>query len=149
MKWHHLLYQGSLRRSFSYLQPLAPSLQGQTGLSPRLEALPAELQDMVFKNLHPLINPPQTCTRSLPARLWRDLLFYGLVLPWLWDWTYPPYRAALRHPMRWTFRHLKQKKSGMGRDLCEPLHKWTCSNRGNLWSMLPFACGIVGGSGDY
>ncbi|KAH1577985.1 hypothetical protein KXW39_008236 [Aspergillus fumigatus] len=40
---------------------------------------------MVFKNLHPLINPPQTCTRSLPARLWRDLLFYGLVLPWLWD----------------------------------------------------------------
>ncbi|KAH1390722.1 hypothetical protein KXX49_002760 [Aspergillus fumigatus] len=85
MKWHHLLYQGSLRRSFSYLQPLAPSLQGQTGLSPRLEALPAELQDIVFKNLHPLINPPQTCTRSLPARLWRDLLFYGLVLPWLWD----------------------------------------------------------------
>ncbi|KAH1283543.1 hypothetical protein KXX48_002253 [Aspergillus fumigatus] len=85
MKWHHLLYQGSLRRSFSYLQPLAPSLQGQTGLSPRLEALPAELQDMVFKNLHPLINPPQTCTRSLPARLWRDLLFYGLILPWLWD----------------------------------------------------------------
>ncbi|KAH2160066.1 hypothetical protein KXW33_005286 [Aspergillus fumigatus] len=40
---------------------------------------------MVFKNLHPLINPPQTCTRSLPARLWRDLLFYGLILPWLWD----------------------------------------------------------------
>ncbi|KAH1375050.1 hypothetical protein KXX16_009423 [Aspergillus fumigatus] len=83
--WGDQKVYGSLRRSFSYLQPLAPSLQGQTGLSPRLEALPAELQDMVFKNLHPLINPPQTCTRSLPARLWRDLLFYGLVLPWLWD----------------------------------------------------------------
>ncbi|KAG2003841.1 hypothetical protein GB937_009333 [Aspergillus fischeri] len=76
---------GLTQEILSYLRPLPPSLQGQSGLSLGLEALPTELQDMVFKNLHPFINPPQTCTRSLPSRLWRDLLFYRQILPWLWD----------------------------------------------------------------
>ncbi|KAF5861574.1 hypothetical protein ETB97_012824 [Aspergillus alliaceus] len=69
----------------SYLQPLPPSSQGQSGLSRKLEALPTELQDMIYKSLHPFINPEQTCTRSLPPRLWRDLLFNRQILPWLWD----------------------------------------------------------------
>ncbi|KAE8395808.1 hypothetical protein BDV23DRAFT_144852 [Aspergillus alliaceus] len=69
----------------SYLQPLPPSSQGQSGLSLKLEALPTELQDMIYKSLHPFINPEQTCTRSLPPRLWRDLLFNRQILPWLWD----------------------------------------------------------------
>jgi hypothetical protein len=40
---------------------------------------------MIYKNLHPFINPEQTCTRCLPSRLWRDLLFNRQILPWLWD----------------------------------------------------------------
>ncbi|GFF34306.1 contactin [Aspergillus udagawae] len=76
---------GLTQEILSYLRPLPPSLQGQSGISLELEALPTELQDMIYKNLHPFINPKQTCTRSLPSRLWRDLLFNQQILPWLWD----------------------------------------------------------------
>ncbi|RAQ46461.1 hypothetical protein AFGD_000221 [Aspergillus flavus] len=76
---------GLTQEILSYLQPLPPSLRGQTGLSPELEALPAEIQDMIYNNLHPFVNPGQTCTRSLPSGLWRDMLFNRHILPWLWD----------------------------------------------------------------
>jgi hypothetical protein len=76
---------GLTQEILSYLRPLPPSLQGQSALSLELEALPTELQDMIYKNLHPFINPEQTCTRCLPSRLWRALLFNWQILPWLWD----------------------------------------------------------------
>ncbi|KAF4220394.1 hypothetical protein CNMCM8980_009670 [Aspergillus fumigatiaffinis] len=76
---------GLTQEILSYLRPLPPSLQGQSALSLKLEALPTELQDIIYKNLHPFINPEQTCTRCLPSRLWRDLLFNRQILPWLWD----------------------------------------------------------------
>ncbi|KAF7166705.1 hypothetical protein CNMCM5623_000249 [Aspergillus felis] len=76
---------GLTQEILSYLQPLPQPLQEQSGISLKLAALPTELQDMIYKNLHPFINPEQTCTRSLPSRLWRDLLFNQQILPWLWD----------------------------------------------------------------
>jgi hypothetical protein len=69
----------------SYLPPLPRPLKGQPGLFLALEALPTELQDMIYNNLHPFVNPEPTCTRSLPSRLWRDMLFNRQILPWLWD----------------------------------------------------------------
>ncbi|OGM47771.1 hypothetical protein ABOM_003215 [Aspergillus bombycis] len=78
---------GLTQEILSYLQPLPLSLQeqSQSGCSLELETLPIELQDIVYTNLHPFINPEQTCTRRLPPRLWRDLLFNRQILPWLWD----------------------------------------------------------------
>ncbi|KAE8416500.1 hypothetical protein BDV36DRAFT_284520 [Aspergillus pseudocaelatus] len=76
---------GLTQEILSYLQPLPPSLQGQPGLSLELEALPTEILDMIYNNLHPFVNPGQICTRSLPSSLWRDMLFNRHVLPWLWD----------------------------------------------------------------
>ncbi|KAE8380574.1 hypothetical protein BDV26DRAFT_279480 [Aspergillus bertholletiae] len=40
-----------------------------------VEALPNELQDMFYNNLHPFVNPMQICDRSLPSWMWRDMLF--------------------------------------------------------------------------
>lgn len=76
---------GLTQEILSYLQPLPPSLQRQSGLSLELEKLPIEIQDMIYNNLHPFVNPGQTCTRALPSSLWRDMLFNRQILPWLWD----------------------------------------------------------------
>ncbi|KAB8258127.1 hypothetical protein BDV32DRAFT_160064 [Aspergillus pseudonomiae] len=78
---------GLTQEILSYLQPLPPSFQEQpeSGLFLKLETLPTELQDIIYANLHPFINPEQTCTRLLPSRRWRDLLFNRQILPWLWD----------------------------------------------------------------
>ncbi|KAK6835713.1 hypothetical protein RU639_001826 [Aspergillus parasiticus] len=76
---------GLTQEILSYLRPLPPSLQGQPKLSLALEALPTEIQDMIYNNLHPFINPEPTCTRYLPSSLWRDMLFNRHILPWLWD----------------------------------------------------------------
>ncbi|KAE8144894.1 hypothetical protein BDV25DRAFT_165856 [Aspergillus avenaceus] len=75
---------GLTREILSYLQPL-PSLQSHSRLFLELEALPTELQDMIYNDLHPFINPQQICNRSLPSMVWRDLLFNRQILPWLWD----------------------------------------------------------------
>ena len=48
-----------------------------------IRRLPAELQDLIFKEFHPWRNPPLACTRLVDPINWRAL--FKDLLPWLWD----------------------------------------------------------------
>src|SRR5271168_4523146 len=71
----------------SFLEPLKnnESLEHKSGASEISVRLSTEVVDLIIKWLPPFENPPRTVTRILPPSVWRDFLFSGKLLPWLWD----------------------------------------------------------------
>jgi hypothetical protein len=75
--------EGLTREILSHLLPLPKRVTQDHELP--LFILPTEMIEKIYDNLHPFVNPPLACTRTLAPEIWRDLLFHGRLLPWLWD----------------------------------------------------------------
>ncbi|KAI0467190.1 hypothetical protein F4859DRAFT_279079 [Xylaria cf. heliscus] len=59
-----------------------------TGLFSRIQRLPQELVDRIIECLEPFEEdkgPSLQVTRILPPRVWKQILFSGHLIPWLWD----------------------------------------------------------------
>lgn len=77
---------GNLRRIPAGEKHPAPGL---ASLAAKLEKAPREIQDMCLCYLEPFIDESLVCTRALPPVWWRDALFRGGIIPWLWDCEFP------------------------------------------------------------
>lgn len=79
------------REVLAFLRPLPTEPSPEFDRSSRhllggqVSQLPVELQDMIYDQLHPFVNPSLECTRQISADIWRSLLFDGRLFPWLWD----------------------------------------------------------------
>ncbi|KAK7756932.1 hypothetical protein SLS62_000948 [Diatrype stigma] len=51
----------------------------------RVGQLPAELQELVEDQMEPFVDESLLCTRAFPPLWWREKLFEGNIIPWLWD----------------------------------------------------------------
>lgn len=47
--------------------------------------LPGSVVAKCLLALEPFVNPPLQCTRVLPPNWWRNMLFFGRFIPWLFD----------------------------------------------------------------
>lgn len=78
---------GITEEILSYLNPLPDDEAARhiSGIPEPSNRLPPELVDEIDARIYPFENPPLASTRILLQSTWRDLLFYGTILPWLWD----------------------------------------------------------------
>lgn len=71
------------REILSHLRPLTiPVTQEYESL---LSKFPTEIIEKIYDHLHPFVDPPLACTRTVPPEIWRYMLFHRRLLPWLWD----------------------------------------------------------------
>lgn len=47
--------------------------------------IPGQLQEQIVDDFHPFIDRDIQRTCELSPTIWRELLFQGQLLPWLWD----------------------------------------------------------------
>lgn len=64
-------------------------------LARHLSQLPNELRGQIVSCLHPSTDVSLECSRTLSSAEWRDLLFCGSSIPWLWNLD-PPFLVERR-----------------------------------------------------
>lgn len=62
-----------------------PDLEMQVVMARIERELPLELKLKVERRLEPFVNESLHCTRVCEAEWWKDMLFDGHAIPWLWD----------------------------------------------------------------
>ena len=83
----------NLRRIPGRQKRLRPT---SASLAAKLERLPREIKNMCLDYVRPFVDEDLLCNRILPPAWWRDMLFRGQIIPWLWDrkFAFLPYLAS-------------------------------------------------------
>lgn len=132
-----------------FLQPLSNTLSSlsSTNMQAKIPHIPEELLQMIFAQLHPFVNPPVECTRNLPPRIWRRLIFYDGLFPWLWDLDptalqstrpggdFPSYEADDFWDWEMLARQLAQTEIFEDGNLMDQL-PWGLLNRRRIWRLI-------------